>query len=149
VIPAIGLDARVVPIQTTIVKIEGKEYQQWDVPNEFAAGWHMSSARLGELGNTVLNGHHNVEGEVFGKLVDLNPGDLIIVYSETRAYQYVVANKMILPEKYQQLDVRMDNARWIMPSMDERLTLVTCWPHTSNTHRLIIVASPLPDNPAP
>lgn len=40
------------------------------------------------------------------------------------------------------VDVRMDNARWILPSTDERLTLVTCWPAKSNTHRLIIVASP-------
>jgi sortase A len=52
---------------------------------------------------------------------------------------------MILPEKYQEIDVRMDNARWILPSDDERLTLVTCWPATSNTHRLIIVARPLGD----
>ena len=37
----------------------------------------------------------------------------------------------------------MENAAWIMPSEDERLTLVTCWPYTSNTHRLIIVARPV------
>jgi sortase A len=50
---------------------------------------------------------------------------------------------MILPEKYEQLDVRMNNAQWILPSVDERLTLISCWPYESNTHRLIIVARPI------
>jgi len=38
--------------------------------------------------------------------------------------------------------VRRQNARWIAPTTDERLTLVTCWPYTGNSHRLIIVAKP-------
>ena len=50
---------------------------------------------------------------------------------------------MILPEKFEQLDVRMKNAQWILPSVDERLTLISCWPYESNTHRLIVVARPL------
>ena len=29
------------------------------------------------------------------------------------------------------------------PTTDERITLITCWPYTSNTHRLIIVAKPI------
>jgi sortase A len=39
--------------------------------------------------------------------------------------------------------VRMQNARWIMPTPDERLTLVTCAPDAQSTHRLIIVALPV------
>jgi LPXTG-site transpeptidase (sortase) family protein len=38
---------------------------------------------------------------------------------------------------------RMENASWIGESNDERLTLVTCWPYESNTHRLIVVARPV------
>jgi len=30
-----------------------------------------------------------------------------------------------------------------MPTEDERLTLVTCAPYPRNTHRLIVVASPV------
>jgi sortase A len=40
------------------------------------------------------------------------------------------------------VDQRLANALWIMPSKDERLTLITCYPYDSNTHRLIIVARP-------
>ena len=142
VIPAIQLDAPVVMAETQIVKVSGSEYLQWKVPDEYAAGWHETSARLGEAGNTVLNGHHNRYGEVFVDLVDLEIGDRIQVYTEKSKYTYIVTNKMILPEKYEQLEVRMNNSQWILRSEDERLTLITCWPYESNTHRLIIVASP-------
>jgi LPXTG-site transpeptidase (sortase) family protein len=143
VIPAIKLDAPVVPAKTRVIRMDGGKYRQWMVPNQFAAGWHKNTARLGESGNTVINGHHNVYGEVFRRLVKLEPGDLIQIYSETKVYEYIVTNKMILPETFQELDVRMENAQWILPSDDERITLITCWPYESNTHRLVIVARPL------
>ncbi|MFL7893660.1 MAG: sortase [Anaerolineales bacterium] len=143
VIPSINLDAPVIPAPVDFKTIAGKEYLQWYVPDEYAVGWHTTSAMLGEPGNTVLNGHHNAHGEVFVSLVDINEGDTIWVESDSRRYRYQVTNKMIVPEKYEQLDIRMNNAQWILPSVDERLTLITCWPYETNTHRLIIVARPM------
>jgi LPXTG-site transpeptidase (sortase) family protein len=144
VIPAISLDAPIIPGRLALTRLAGREFHQWVAPEEAAVGWHTDSALLGEPGNTILNGHHNEHGEVFRRLVDLSEGDFIYLHSEERVYTYVVANRMILAEKYQPLKERMENARWIAPSADERLTLVTCWPYESNTHRLILVASPLP-----
>lgn len=146
-IPSINLDAPVIPAPVDFETVAGKEFLQWFVPDEYAVGWHTTSAMLGEPGNTVLNGHHNAYGEVFVSLVDINEGDIIWVESDQSRYSYQVTNKMILPEKYEQLDVRMNNAQWIMPSVDERLTIITCWPYESNTHRLIIVARPLTQEP--
>jgi LPXTG-site transpeptidase (sortase) family protein len=143
VIPAIELDAPVIPAQMGLVTIKGREYIQWLAPDSAAAGWHTDTALLGQSGNTVINGHHNAFGQVFVRLVDLQIGDIIEIYSETRAYRYVISNKMILPEKYAELNDRMENARWILSSNDERITLITCWPYESNTHRLFVVASPL------
>lgn len=143
VIPTIGLDAPVVTADVEFEKIWGKEFLQWYVPNKFAAGWHSTSARLGEPGNTVLNGHHNAYGEVFKHLVDLEAGDIIQVESENNLISYQITNKMIFAEKYEQLDVRVSNAQWLLPSVDERLTLISCWPYETNTHRLIIVAKPI------
>lgn len=143
VIPAIDLDAPVHLAETYFVEMGGEYYQQWLAPDEFAVGWHTESARLGEPGNTVLNGHNNIYGEVFRYLTELSVGDTILVYGQEAVYKYRITNHMILPEKYQQLDVRMNNAQWILPSQDERLTLITCWPYESNTHRLIIVAEPV------
>jgi sortase A len=143
VIPMINLDAPILSVAPEIVKIGGVEFQQWLSPDEFAAGWHETSARLGEVGNTVLNGHHNINGEVFRRLVELVEGDKINVFSDQHLFTYQITNKMILPEMYEPLEVRVKNAQWIMPSQDERLTLITCWPYESNTHRLIIVARPI------
>lgn len=142
VIPSIGLIAPVEPADVEFEKIWGKEFLQWYVPAKFAAGWHSTSAKLGEPGNTVLNGHHNAYGEVFKSLVDLEVGDIVQVESEGHRFSYRITNRMIVPEKYEQLDVRVNNAQWLLPSVDERLTLISCWPYESNTHRLIIVATP-------
>ncbi len=142
-IPAIQLDAPIVEAQSRLVKVDGQFFQQWLAPDEQAVGWHTSSATLGLPGNTVLNGHHNVWGEVFGRLIDLNEGDYIIVSSGQTNFVYLITNKMILPEKNVSLEIREKNAQWLQPSTDERLTLVTCWPKTNNTHRLIIVAKPV------
>jgi LPXTG-site transpeptidase (sortase) family protein len=142
-INAIGLDAPVVPVRQHAVKLDGQLYSQWDVPNERAAGWEQSSAPLGQIGNTVLDGHHNVYGEVFHHLVLLTPGDIVTLESHGQSYYYIVAQTMVLAEEGQPVEVRLANARWILPTDDERVTLITCWPYNSNTHRLVVIALPI------
>jgi LPXTG-site transpeptidase (sortase) family protein len=142
-IPAIHLDASVVQGKLRTIDYQGKLYPQWKAPNSFAVGWNPTSAPLGTTGNTVLFGHHNVHGEVFAHLVDLEVNDVVVLYSGERKFAYIVALKMILQERYKPLYVRLENARWILPSLDERITILTCWPYTSNTHRLVIVAVPI------
>lgn len=143
VIPAIDLDAPIERIGVEAVVQEGQTYYQWLVPEGYMAGWHENSARLGQAGNTVLNGHHNVYGEVFKDLVDLEEGDELIMFDEEQKYTYRITVKEILPERGQPIDVRLENAQWIAPTEDERITLVTCWPYTDNSHRLVVVAEPI------
>ena len=145
-IPAIQLYAPVLPMELELVEIDGVEYDQWKAPDEPAAGWHASSAPLGKPGNTVLNGHHNIYGEVFRDLVDLKEGDEIILYSDNLAYRYAVVERVIFPERFAKPEQRVQNAELILPSQDERLTLITCWPYESNTHRLVLIAKPIATN---
>ncbi len=149
VIPAIGLDAPVETVSWSVVTQSGQPVSMWDVPNRFAAGWLKTTARVGERGNTVLDGHHNIAGEVFRDLVNLQQGDTIQVWAGDHIRDYVVSLLKILPEKGQPIEVRLENARWIQPTKDERLTLVTCWPYTNNTHRLVVVALPADAPPRP
>ncbi len=142
IIPAIHLDAPVVPTKSKILSVNGKRYRQFLPPDKMAIGWHNTSALLGERGNSVFNGHNNIYGEVFSRLIKLQEGDLIEIYSENNVFTYIITNKLLLPEQFEGFDTRMDNAQWILPSSDERVTLITCWPRESNTHRLIIVAVP-------
>ena len=143
VIPSIFLEAPIIPVHYKDVEVGGTIYHQWRVPAEFAAGWQDESALLGVSGNTVLNGHHNAYGQVFKDLVELKIGDEIWVYSGEQEFRYQVAAKVLLPERGQPLDIRQENARWLAASRDERLTLITCWPAESNTHRVIVVAFPI------
>ncbi len=142
VIPSLEVDAPVADVGLSAFESGGQTYYQWQVPSAYEAGWHNSSAPLGQPGNTVLNGHHNIFGEVFGKLVDVQVGEEIVIYDAEKAHSYTVSEVMILPERDQPLEVRLENAQWIQPTDDERLTLVTCWPYNDNSHRLIVVAYP-------
>jgi LPXTG-site transpeptidase (sortase) family protein len=145
VIPAISLDAPVTLASSQKIRMYGQTFYQWLAPDMFAAGWHTNSAFLGQPGNTVLDGHHNISGRVFGRLIDLNINDKVDVYSGDRVFHWIITNKMILPERDAPLAQRLENARWIGHSDDTRLTLITCWPANNNTHRLIIVAVPNPE----
>jgi LPXTG-site transpeptidase (sortase) family protein len=143
VIPAISVDAPIIPTMAKEIEYKGETYYQWIAPDEYAAGWHNTSALLGNTGNTVLNGHHNVYGKVFKDIINLEEGDLIDIYSGDYKYEYKVAYTILIPERYQTLTIRKENAKWISETVDERLTLITCWPPTSNTHRVIVVAFPV------
>ncbi len=142
-VPSIELDAPIVPAKHKQTRIGGENYEQWQAPNQFAVGWHSDSAVLGQAGNTVLNGHHNIEGKVFKDLHKLMAGAEVFLIGGNIQYRYQVVNVMILPERNMDVETRLENARWILPSQDERITLVTCWPEWSNTHRLVVVAQPV------
>lgn len=144
VIPRISLDAPVAAIGLEMVRNNGESYLQWAVPNAPVAGWHDSSARLGQGGNVVLNGHHNIYGEVFRDLARLEVGDEVVVYAGEAAYRYQVSQVERLRESGEADAVRLENARWMEPTTDERLTLISCWPYTGNSHRLVVVAKPAP-----
>ncbi len=141
-IPSIGLNAPIVPVDHVEAELYDVTFNLWLAPVGGRVGWHSSSALLGVGGNTVLNGHHNAYGSVFEHLIDVEEGDPIIVSSGEYDFHYIVMQKVLIPERFQTFETRMANTTWIEPTDDERITLVTCWPATSNTHRLIIVAEP-------
>ena len=142
-IPFLGLDAPVVPIGLKTVSVNGTTARMWDVPDYHAAGWHETSARLGIPGNTVLNGHNTLSGEVFRDLYKTPVGALVVVESQDgEEFAYRVKEKYILPEAGQPLEVRLQNALYVQGTLDERLTLVTCHPYGSLANRLIVIAVP-------
>ena len=143
VAPAIDLDSRVESMGWERIEYKGTWYTKWVVPKK-AAGWHVNSSLPGHQENVVLSGHHNVEGKVFRDVVNLSMGDELTLYVGDTPYVYTVTEMYILKEAGMPLSVRKKNAQWIMPTGDERLTLVTCWPYEwpGNTHRVIVVARP-------
>ena len=139
-IPSIRLDA---PVKTVgLVQEKATGFWTYEIPNFKAAGWSDDSAPLGKPGNTVLNGHNNIEGKVFLDLVDVKKGDTIVMYEGDKPYNYVVSEVLFLLEAGQPASVRIKNGSYIKPTDDVRLTIVSCWPRDNNTHRLIVIAKP-------
>jgi sortase A len=143
IIPKIDVDAAVHRIGLQTLFEEGIRYFQWAVPSGYAAGWHETSATLGQPGNTILNGHNNIYGEVFRDLVDLEFGDTITLYDNAgQTYVYEVQQQELLPESGQPISVRIENADWIEATDDERITLISCWPYATNDYRVVVIARP-------
>jgi LPXTG-site transpeptidase (sortase) family protein len=141
-IPRLGLTAPVVAVGSSVQTIDGRQVSQPYVPHAFAAGWSDLSAPIGAGDNTVFVGHNNVYGQVFKDIGSLTAGDEIIVTTGDGERRYYVEQVVTFSESDQSLDQRLANAHWLQPGQGERLTLITCWPYTTNTHRLVVVAQP-------
>jgi LPXTG-site transpeptidase (sortase) family protein len=143
IIPAIKLDSPVIPVGVNWIQKNGKTYGIWQVADN-EVGWHNLSAPLGRAGNTVMAGHSNIYARVFRNLKNIELGDEIIAIAAPNgpAYRYIVTQKLLLREEGVSEETRIKNAQWILPTQDERLTLVTC-AEPGSTHRLIVVAQPV------
>lgn len=141
-IPAIGLETAVEGKgwQRKVGR-DGVAYSEWqDV--RYAAGWHENSAVPGINGNIVLSAHNNIYGAVFRDLWRLKSGAQIYLYAGDKRYTYVVDHVRIMPEKNATAAQQAETASYIVQSDDQQLTLVSCWPPNSNTHRVFVVAYP-------
>jgi sortase A len=95
-------------------------------------GHYAGSPLPGQHGNAAIAGHRTTYGAPFGRLDDLKAGDTIVATTATGRSVYVVAGKLtVLPS---QTSVLHDYG-------DDRLTLTTCTPKFSASHRLIVVAT--------
>lgn len=146
-IGAIELDAPVVEATEKTFIINKSEYKQWQVPDVYAAGWSKESGSPGGGTNIVLFGHHNVNGAVFASLYKMEKGDRIVVHAGGKSYSYIVRQITKVKERGVSFAQMIENASWILPTPEERLTLVTCWPPYESTYRLIVVARPEPEEP--
>ncbi len=144
-IPALNLDTPVETMGWKVVQDAKGVRSEWDVV-DFAAGHHINSAFPGEAGNVVLSGHNNIGGAVFQSVcvigqpgVDFGLGDEMILVDESgRRFVYQVNGWRRLQEANASIAQRQDNAQYLAPTTDAQLTLVTCWPPDSNTHRVVV-----------
>jgi len=142
-IPKIRVDADVVEVRYELTQENGRNVTVWKVA-DFAAGFHRGSAYPGRAGNTVIAGHNNIRGRVFRYLLNLQPGDDIYLYVGTQEFHYAVSQLLLLKEAGTPEEIQRENARWIEPTEDERLTLVGCWPFIKPDHRVVVIAHPSP-----
>lgn len=147
-IPAIGLEVPIVEVSWRVTLEDGEWHSRWQTVDE-AAGHHRNSANPGELGNVVLSGHHNAGTEVFREVSEIGSPDsslgegteLILVAADGSQYSY----RVVSWERFQVEGIpdtqRLSYARYMEPSTDAILTLITCWPYEGRSHRVVVVAA--------
>lgn len=98
----------------------------------YAVTHYSFSSGIG-VGNAVLYGHDDIQGNVFGHLYDLATGDTIQINvgGATQIYR-VTGHQIVTP----------DTVSVLNPSGDVRLTIITCWPFMVDTKRWIVTAVP-------
>jgi sortase A len=147
-IPSLSLDVPVVEMSWRIVETKSGRVSEWLVPDN-AAGHHINSANLGEMGNVVISGHNNIRGKVFKAIsVGFDPqqpdkfvgAKIRITGADGRSFDYVINTVYFFKEKGATLAERQENGRVMGDTAEPTLTIITCWPYTSNTHRIIIQA---------
>ena len=165
VIPApISIDAPVVEMGWHVEQGPNGPQSVWDLDKlTGAVGHHLNSALLGESGNVVISGHNNIYGREFEAIslvawddakrqrVDdftdrsevLNGRTIQLYDAAGRRFDYTITAFYRLKDTGVSLEQRIANGRFMEPTDDARLTLVTCWPIWSNTHRLVVVAQPV------
>ncbi len=139
-IPAIDLDAVVEPMGWfSVMSSAGEAISEWQVVDD-AVGWHANSALPSAEGNVILSGHNSIGGSVFEGLHLVKAGDIVTIQQDDQAHWYQVTQAVIVPERYADAEQRAHNAAYMDEYGDDRLTLITCWPAFSDTHRVIVVA---------
>ncbi len=90
-------------------------------------GHYNGMALPGERGNVGIAGHRVTWTKPFNRLDELSPGDLIILETVDKRYEYKVVESVVLDPK----DTSM-----LRPTQDSRVTLTTCNPKFSARTRL-------------
>ena len=160
VIPDLKIDVPVVEMGWRVVQTADGPRSDWVIPKN-EAGHHINSALLGDEGNVVISGHNNIYGEVFKPISfawdnatriqvdsftdrsDLLNGRTIELFDAAgQEFKYTIAAFYRLKDTGVSAEQRIANGRFMEPTDQAQVTIITCWPPTSNTHRLVVVAVP-------
>lgn len=146
VIPSIAIDKKVVEVGWTLEQQNNQQVAIWEVA-KYAVGHHAGSSNPSQGGNIVLAGHSGGRAYPFNDIFYLKAGDTIQLWSNDRQYEYKVTERYVLDEigPNVTLEQRIQNAKYIEPTTEEVVTLVTCWPLTGPNkfnQRVVIRAVP-------
>jgi sortase A len=100
-------------------------------------GHYPGTALPGGLGNFVVSGHRTTYLAPFNRVDELKPGDKILVDTQNEQYVYAVTGeKIVSPTNLDVTDpVPLHPGQ---PPADHLITLTTCHPKYSASHRLIV-----------
>jgi sortase A len=102
---------------------------------------HVPGTALpGQIGNFAVAAHRVTAGNPFYRLNDLRPGDKVMIETAAATYTYqVTTSELVLPDDTAVLDPVPGHPRQ-HPST-AMITLITCDPPWTGTHRIIVFGS--------
>ena len=117
-IPAIDVDVQIV---------QGVGWEQL----KQGVGQYINNTNPGGNGNLILSGHNDIFGQFFRYLDQLVPGDEVVIYTNMRAYTYVITGTQVVEPTFVQV---MDQ------TPDPTLTLISCYPYLIDDQRIVVQA---------
>lgn len=137
-IEELGILAAVVVVQTddsfTIV-----------TPRE-EVGYYALTPKIGTGGNSVMIGHV-APGRVFNKLLDAQIGQIIRITDEKQEQHYYQINEIVrFPFEVGSAEDHQIGFAYVYDNSEERITLVTCYPEYTWTHRFVVRAVPVSES---
>jgi LPXTG-site transpeptidase (sortase) family protein len=139
-IPALNVNGKVVPVGWRVNfsdNYQSGEFE-WDSPDSHV-GWVITSALPDETGNVILYGHNNLYEKIFENLADLSTGDRIYLQTGDQRWEYEVRNILLLPIVGASKEQLNKYQKYLKPTQDAQVTLISCWPPVSNTHRVVVI----------
>jgi sortase A len=99
-------------------------------------GHYPGSSRPGAVGNFALTGHRTAHGEPFTAFDELRPGDDVIVRTTEGRFVYtLVKDAIVKPDDV--WVVSSDAAQVLDVTSESLISLVTCTPKWSTSHRWV------------
>ena len=141
-IPATNTYAPVVPVGWQ-ASSTSPEQMEWDSPDA-SVGWVVSSKLPDDSGNIIVYAHNNINSSIFVNLYTLKAGDKIELETGEKKWIYEVNSVEIFAVPDSAADKNLFE-KFFQPGSNPVLTLVSCYPPTNNTHRVVVLAYPLPE----
>lgn len=98
------------------------------------AGHYPDTPLPGEDGNVAIAGHRTTYGRPFNRLGELDPGDRVVLTTPIGRHVYEISGAPWVVDAYDWAPVRRS------PGEGGWLTLTTCHPEGSATHRIVAQA---------
>jgi sortase A len=125
--PAQGIRIQIPGINVDAPIVLGDSWEQL----KKGVGQHIGTPNPGENGNIVLSAHNDIFGEIFRELDKLQPGDVVVLYTNQRQYNYVVTGTQI---------VEPTRVEVMAPTPNATVTLISCYPYLIDNQRIVVSA---------
>lgn len=114
------------PIDVDAPIVQGDSWEQL----KKGVGQHIGSPNPGQGGNLILSAHNDIYGEIFRDLDQLEPGDVIKVFTNQITYEYVVVQTQIVEPTYVEV---------LKQTNQPIVTLISCYPYGVNNQRIVVI----------